>query len=386
MKGQQAPTCVARLMPAVPSAIATVVVQGPAATQAVTHYFHPRGNKPLVDAPVQAIMVGHWGSATGEQLVICRRSVEGYEIHCHGGTAAVDAVVASLVRTGCREVSWQQWISRSEPDPTRRDALVALSGATTLRAATILMDQYHGALRDKTAAIVQDIRCGRYRSALDQLADLFDRSQVGLHLVRPWRVVLAGPPNVGKSSLMNRLLGFPRAIVDDEPGTTRDVVGGRTALEGWPVELADTAGLRIGEQAASQVETEGMQRTRSVSASADLVLHVVDAAHAGRDSHGADLDVPSIRCLRVYSKCDLLATRRPGDRGFFTSAKTGEGIAALTAAIAQHLVPSPPPPGAAVPFTDEQRRVLRMACQAVRDRQPDRALARLAMLLGPADI
>ena len=67
---------------------------------------------------------------------------------------------------------------------------------------------------------------------------------VGLRLVSGWRVVLAGRPNVGKSRLLNALAGYERAIVDPTPGTTRDVVTVRTALDGWPVELADTAGLR----------------------------------------------------------------------------------------------------------------------------------------------
>ena len=84
------------------------------------------------------------------------------------------------------------------------------------------------------------------RRAIDELEILIKRSEVGLRLVSGWRVVLAGRPNVGKSRLLNALAGYDRAIVDPTPGTTRDVVTIRTALDGWSVELSDTAGLRAG--------------------------------------------------------------------------------------------------------------------------------------------
>src|SRR6185503_7750192 len=106
-------------------------------------------------------------------------------------------------------------------------------------------------------------------------------AEVGLHLTTPWRVVFAGPPNVGKSSLVNALLGYPRAIVYDQPGTTRDVLTASTAFDGWPFELRDTAGLRDGISLDS-VEVEGVARARAQIATADLVVFVHDRS-AGLD-------------------------------------------------------------------------------------------------------
>ena len=89
---------------------------------------------------------------------------------------------------------------------------------------------------------------------------------LGLHLARPWQVVVAGPPNVGKSSLINALAGYPRAIVHWAPGTTRDAVTVETVLDGWPVELCDTAGLRT---AGDAVERAGIELARRKMAQAE---------------------------------------------------------------------------------------------------------------------
>jgi tRNA modification GTPase len=93
-------------------------------------------------------------------------------------------------------------------------------------------------------------------------------------------VVIAGPPNVGKSSLINALLGYQRAIVFDQPGTTRDVLTATTAIDGWPVELADTAGIREGDDA---IETEGVARALAEIRAADLVVEVWDASQETGD-------------------------------------------------------------------------------------------------------
>ena len=98
---------------------------------------------------------------------------------------------------------------------------------------------------------------------------------LGRRLTAPWRVVVAGPPNVGKSSLVNALAGYQRSIVAPTPGTTRDVVTTRLAIDGWPVELADTAGVR---EATDALETQGVRLAREATAAADLCLWVLDAS------------------------------------------------------------------------------------------------------------
>lgn len=167
---------------------------------------------------------------------------------------------------------------------------------------------------------------------------------VGRHLVEPWRVTVAGPPNVGKSSLVNALAGFQRSVVAPTAGTTRDVVTVQLAFDGWPVELADTAGLRD----ADGVEAAGVGRAKDAAAAADLVLWVLDGSATTPEFPPAGLGP-----LLVVNKSDLPAdwdwTTAPG--AVTVSAATGAGLADLSAAAVRRLVPDPPEPGEAVPFT-----------------------------------
>ena len=155
---------------------------------------------------------------------------------------------------------------------------------------------------------------------------------VGLRLIAGWRVVLAGRPNVGKSRLLNALAGYDRAIVDATPGTTRDVVTARTAFEGWPVELADTAGLRPSDD---PIEASGVVLARARQGEADLVLVVLDRSEPLTDIDRAIVSEHA-RGLVVANKCDLPAAWSPGDLdAVAVSAERGDGIEELVATIAQ---------------------------------------------------
>ena len=145
--------------------------------------------------------------------------------------------------------------------------------------------------------------------ALDLVDALLGRADVGLRLIAGWRVVLAGRPNVGKSRLLNALTGYDRAIVDATPGTTRDVVTARTALEGWPVELADTAGLRPSDD---PIEAAGVALARARQGEADLVLVVLDRSEPLTDIDRAVVSEQA-RGLIVANKCDLPAAWSPAD-------------------------------------------------------------------------
>src|SRR5207237_6999014 len=139
--------------------------------------------------------------------------------------------------------------------PHRLLALEQLTRAPTVKTAAILLDQVHGAFDSASAEILGAIHTGDHAAALRRLARLAQTQRLGRHLVEPFRVVIAGAANVGKSSLVNACAGFTRSLVSSIAGTTRDVVSTRIALEGWPVELVDTAGFH---ESASALEKEGM--------------------------------------------------------------------------------------------------------------------------------
>src|SRR5205085_4352386 len=146
-----------------------------------------------------------------------------------------------------------------------------LERATTVRTASILLDQYHGAFDGAVADVLAAIDRGDADAARRLLEDLAAVGPVGRHLVEPWTVVVAGAPNVGKSSLVNALAGYQRSVVSEVAGTTRDVVTTTVAFDGWPVELADTAGLR---RAAESLEAAGVELARRFLEGADLVVWV----------------------------------------------------------------------------------------------------------------
>jgi tRNA modification GTPase len=149
------------------------------------------------------------------------------------------------------------------------------------------------------------------------------------------RVVIAGRPNVGKSSLLNALAGRDRAIVTDEPGTTRDVVEEPVDFDGLPVILADTAGIR---DATSLAEKEGVKRSREAASSADLVLLVWDASEGWTDADAsAHHETQGRPAIHVANKSDLPSTQPP-DASLRVSARTGAGLSELKAEVRRLLL------------------------------------------------
>jgi tRNA modification GTPase len=409
-------TVVVELTPAGRGAIAVLLVAGPDAGELVGRFFQPAGRFSAKDLPLDRIVFGRWEPG-GEELVVCRRTADQIEIHCHGGDAAALAIIEQFVHCGCEHRSWQQWLRRrvspilaiaSRSDATTCEAQIALAEAPTARTAAILLDQFHGALASSLRAAIAAIEAPDWSKAAEMIGDLLSRCELGLHLTTPWRVVVAGPPNVGKSSLINAMAGFERAIVSPLPGTTRDVVTISTAIDGWPVQLADTAGLRA---AGDQLESAGMELAAKAIAAADLVIFVEDATVSVEWLYGPTLW--PVRGILVRNKIDLVGDSlrdshlppkqthlrahtgdvpasaptdpQPPPRTWptvATSALTGEGIAELIAAIGRELVPEPPAPAVAVPFTESQAVAL-ASVQAMIDRRDPNAAEALRALLRP---
>jgi tRNA modification GTPase len=351
MSSAASTTWVARLTPPGAAAIAVLGLHGPEAWSLARTLFRPisQSGRLLPEQPEPGrSWVGRLGGELADEVVLVVRSaalVPWLELHGHGGREVLHWLVEMLQAHGVRSCSWQDFEQLTTGDALQTAAVAALVQAATPRTAAILLDQYHGALARTLTSI---------RAALDRhdeagagclLEELAQRADVGRHLVSGWRVVIAGAPNVGKSSLVNALAGFQRSVVSTVPGTTRDVVKTRIAVEGWPIELADTAGLR---PEAEALEEQGMARARQAAAAADLCLWLLDAS-SGPVWPGA----ANVRL--VVNKIDLppLWDLRQASGAIRVSAQTGEGLEELCQALARWLVPIVPPPGAAVPFAPE---------------------------------
>ncbi|GAB4127903.1 MAG: hypothetical protein Kow0040_02010 [Thermogutta sp.] len=358
-------------------AIAVIRLEGPLVATVVPRRARGRSGRPLDLPPGPRPRLVRWdfGGPVPEEAVLYRPSETVLEIHCHGGIRVVENLVRAASADGFVRQTWQDWLLREESDPIATAARIALAQARTTRTADILLDQYHGALR----TAVQEIAAGLERGdaeAANRLRRLASRIPLGRHLIRPWQVVILGPPNAGKSSLLNALAGYGRALVHPMPGTTRDLVSAVIAADGWPIELIDTAGLRRAEH---PVERLGVQKAEDAARSADLVILVFDRSQRWEPDHGA-LARRYPQALLLHNKSDLPAA--PGDRppGVDVSAHRPEDVPAILEALVERLVPSPPMPGEAIPFTEEQAAAVREALELLPRAGPSTAARRLKSL------
>jgi tRNA modification GTPase len=351
-----AATYAACLTPPGTAAIAVLAVRGPAAWEIVRRRFAPASQRPLpaeVPEPSDPFWFGRFGDpATGADEVVLsvqRRDPPWVELHCHGGRAVVRLLLETLAAAGVVVCTWQELERHTSEDPLRTEALIALSEAPTTRTAAILLDQYHGALHRALQAVNDALERRDTAEAASLLQELLRYAGVGRHLTRPWQVVIAGAPNVGKSSLVNALAGYERCVVSPTPGTTRDVVTTVIALDGWPIELADTAGWRSSGDA---LEKQGIDLAQAAAARADLCVWVLDAAATPVWPTFMQDALP----LRyAVNKIDLPPAWdwNQAKDAVRVSAHTGEGLGELCRMIVRELMPGASPAGQAVPFTAE---------------------------------
>lgn len=342
-------TYLARLTPPGKSAIATLSLFGPSAWEIILKVFKPRSKKPLPVLPASgSVFLGRLGQGHGDEVVLSCKSISPIhlEIHPHGGTQVVSMLLGFLQAEGATLCSWQDFISHITTDPLQSMALILLNQATTSEPSKILFDQFHGAFRLWLDSFLGFINQGNIENASALLFEIAKYSFLSSRLVDPWKVVLAGPTNAGKSSLMNILAGYQRSIVSEVPGTTRDVLWLETAIEGWPVSFADTAGLR---NSSDPLENAGMLMGTIAMEQADLVLWVQDCSVA-------EIPTPPLfhnkKILGVANKIDLdgfnASSLLEGSIGI--SALSGLGVDALLSKIIAELVSPLPKPCQAVPF------------------------------------
>ena len=309
----------------------------------------PRGSVAVSDWEAGRIGVGRWrglgsgaGGVAAEEVLVVRAS-RGWEVHCHGGAAAAAAILDDLVHLGaeCRpSATWDAgWASTMAAE-----AIAPLANIDAPRPARILCRQLAGRLDDELTLIAALVSQGDGVAAAQRADRLRRASRVGLRLTEPWRVVVTGRVNVGKSSLVNALAGHARSLVSPLPGTTRDVIETHLVLAGWSVVLVDTAGLRAaGDRASGATERAGIARALSATETADLVVRVVETGESVAKPDG----------LLVWSKADLQPTCAVPANVIATSSRTGAGLGTLVAAVMAKLVPEADEPGlldGAVPF------------------------------------
>jgi len=303
------------------------------------------------------------GDRIDSALVLCFNAPHSYtgedvvEFQVHGSRAVQSALFAALAAVpGCRPAEAGEFTRRAVEngrlDLTQAEAILDLVSAETDAQRRLALQQYDGRLAElyenwrarliRAAGWIEagidfadeDIPPGAVAQSRQELGAVLKEIEMHLDdhrrgeiLREGFNVAVIGPPNAGKSSLINAIANRDVAIVSEQPGTTRDVLEVRLDLGGYPVILADTAGLR---ESGDAVEREGVRRAQARAEAADLRLYVIDGA--AKDGVLGRLRAGDIL---VQNKADIAVHEK--DQGMWVSAKTGEGLSELIARISERV-------------------------------------------------
>ena len=328
-------------------------------------------NKPLHEAANRKLVMGSLHDARGrvidQCMAVCSRQPHSYtgedtvEFHCHGSPAVLAAGLEALYHAGARPAGRGEFTKRAflngKMDLTQAEAVIDLIEADTADAAANAAGQVGGVLQKKLAPIYEELvnLCSHFHAVLDypdediedfglqnytatlraaakELYALLQTYGQGRILRQGVAAAIVGRPNVGKSSLLNRLAGFDRAIVTDIPGTTRDTVEESVMVGSTRLRLIDTAGIR---QTADTVEAMGVERSKKALEEADLAIFLCDGSQPltqeDRDIIALCMDAPN--AIALINKSDLGKTVQPGELPFMTilpvSIKEGTGLELL---------------------------------------------------------
>jgi tRNA modification GTPase len=323
--------------------LAVIRLSGPQAVAVADKSFAPIGRHSLLPstAPTHSL---HYGRITrrgrwvDEVMLGVMRAPRTFtredviEITCHGGVIAAKAVLDTVLENGARLAEPGEFTKRAflngRIDLVQAEAVADVIGARTELALTAANEQLAGKLSQRVRLLRDDLMhvlahveaqldfpeediaphtrdqlLHRLHQSAALMEELLKTANEGQLLRRGLRAAIVGRPNVGKSSLLNQLLGHDRAIVAPIPGTTRDTIEETANVRGLPVVFIDTAGLR---SANDPIEQEGIRRSRAALASAELILHVLDAAEVWSPADGEYLtEFAAKQRILVRNKIDL---------------------------------------------------------------------------------
>lgn len=328
-------------------------------------------NKPLHEAANRKLVMGTLHDARGrvidQCMAVCSRQPHSYtgedtvEFHCHGSPAVLAAGLEALYHAGARPAGRGEFTKRAflngKMDLTQAEAVIDLIEADTADAAANAAGQVGGVLQKKLAPIYEELvnLCSHFHAVLDypdediedfglqnytatlraaakELYALLQTYGQGRILRQGVAAAIVGRPNVGKSSLLNRLAGFDRAIVTDIPGTTRDTVEESVMVGSTRLRLIDTAGIR---QTADTVEAMGVERSKKALEEADLAIFLCDGSQklTEEDQEIIRLCMDAPNAIALINKSDLGQAVAPGELPFMTilpvSIKEGTGLELL---------------------------------------------------------
>lgn len=363
------------------AAIGILRISGPDALTVLDRVFTPMAGVPMSQRPDRKLVLGRLTAPDGALLDECLATVsrgpnsytgeDTAELQCHGSPVVLRTALDSLFSAGARQARAGEFTRRAflngRMDLTQAEAVIDLIDAETPRIAENAAAQLEGAIRKKTDKLYDSLAaiCSHYHAVidypdediepftlaayaatldeaetvLDQLLSTFQRGAVMKSGVP---CAILGRPNAGKSSLLNALLGYDRAIVTDIPGTTRDTIEEKSVLGGTLLRLLDTAGLRDTED---PVEREGVARAKGAAQRAGLVLAVLDgsAPLTREDQEVLDAACAAPHHLVIQSKSDLPAVWQM-EGAIPVSAHTGAGLEALESAVASLFAEAAPVP------------------------------------------
>ncbi len=331
-------------------AIATVQVFGDTAKAVIKKIFKSTGTKPPKFKPGK-ILLGTIcdGTETIDQVIIGCEGPHSFAINCHGNPLIVEMIMQLLGRHGAKLLTAEQLLykilsAEKSVNTIALEAKLTQPRARTIEGTKIIANQIDAGLSKKIAEWLENINALSLKQITADAERILENSRTAKLIIHGCKTVIAGPPNTGKSTLLNYLAGRQKAIVTDIKGTTRDWVSARCQIGPLSVELIDTAGLdeKLAAAPKDSIERESQQKAAQILEEADLVLLVLDNSTTSDqlDDHLLE-KIADKKVLTVLNKSDLpakLDARKLPEILANTvqiSAKFGTGIENLTKKIQQ---------------------------------------------------